>query len=331
MVWNSSSPLQQAHNPVAKLLNSGNFVIRNGNEANPQAYLWQSFDNPTDTWLPGMKLGWDLRSGLNRRLSAWKSPDDPSPGDFSLGIVLYSYPDLYVMRGLEKFYRSGPWNGLRFSGTIRLKPNPIYNFKYVSNKDEIYYAWTPKDASAIARMVINQTSSSSELYVWLETVQTWRFYSAKPEDYCDSYGRCGAYGSCIFTESPACQCLKGFRPKIPHQWNKLDRSHGCVRNKPLNCNEKGSDDGFVKLVGLKLPDTIHTWVDETMNLQKCREKCLSNCSCLAYTNSDISGPGHGCVMWFNDLTDIRQYPDGGQDLYLCVAASELGWRFILPI
>ncbi|KAK7310148.1 hypothetical protein RJT34_07461 [Clitoria ternatea] len=30
-----------------------------------------------------MKFGWDLRRGLNRYLTAWKSPDDPSPSDFT--------------------------------------------------------------------------------------------------------------------------------------------------------------------------------------------------------------------------------------------------------
>ncbi|KAK7317512.1 hypothetical protein RJT34_01814 [Clitoria ternatea] len=30
-----------------------------------------------------MKFGWDLRRGLNRYLTAWKSPGDPSPSDFT--------------------------------------------------------------------------------------------------------------------------------------------------------------------------------------------------------------------------------------------------------
>uniref|UniRef100_A0A2N9IHR5 non-specific serine/threonine protein kinase n=1 Tax=Fagus sylvatica TaxID=28930 RepID=A0A2N9IHR5_FAGSY len=51
-------------------------------------------------------------------------------------------------------------------------------------------------------------------------------------------------------------------------------------------------------------------------------KCLSNCSCTAYTNSDIK-EGIGCAIWFGDLLDIKQFPDGGQDLYIRMHPSEL--------
>lgn len=53
---------------VAELLPNGNFVLRDKN--NPDTVLWQSFDHPTDTLLPEMKLGWDKRSGLDRILTS---------------------------------------------------------------------------------------------------------------------------------------------------------------------------------------------------------------------------------------------------------------------
>ncbi|XP_070664604.1 G-type lectin S-receptor-like serine/threonine-protein kinase At4g11900 [Malus domestica] len=65
---------------------------------NSGTYLWQSFDYPSDTWLPGMKLGWDLRTGLKQLLSSWKDSEDPSPGDFTYGIEtkLQAYPEAYI-------------------------------------------------------------------------------------------------------------------------------------------------------------------------------------------------------------------------------------------
>nr|POE76832.1 s-locus-specific glycoprotein s13 [Quercus suber] len=88
VVWSANST-KEARNPIVQLLDLGNLVLREENEENPEKYLWQSFDYPSDTWLPGMKVGWDLRTGLERRLTAWKSPDDPSPGKLSWGIELH--------------------------------------------------------------------------------------------------------------------------------------------------------------------------------------------------------------------------------------------------
>jgi len=45
---------------------------------------------------------------------------------------------------------------------------------------------------------------------------------------------------------------------------------------------------------------------------------------MAYANSDIRGAGSGCVLWFEDLIDLKQIQTGGQDLYIRMSASELG-------
>ncbi|KAI9079160.1 hypothetical protein K1719_038886 [Acacia pycnantha] len=322
VVWYASLTAQ-AQNPVAELLDSGNFVVRDVNEANPEVYLWQSFDFPSDTLLPGMKLGWDLKTRLNRKITAWNSPDDPTPSGFSWELLLHNYPEFFLMKGSKKFMRIGPWNGLYFSGMPDLKPNPIYDFNFISTSDEVYFTFSLNNTSVISILAVNQTTSKANRYVWVEADQNWLIYQSLPKDYCDNYNLCGPNGNCIISDSPVCQCLKGFKPKIPHAWNTMDWSGGCVRNEALNCNN-GSKDGFIGLTGLKVPETEHTWIDQSMSLERCRDKCLSNCSCMAYTSSNIAGAGSGCVMWFGDLIDIRQFPYDGQELYIRMAASELG-------
>ncbi|KAL2327863.1 hypothetical protein Fmac_021290 [Flemingia macrophylla] len=322
VVWYTTSG-KQAQNPVAQLLDSGNLVVREERETNSESYLWQSFDYPSDTILPGMKLGWNLRTGREWRMTSWKSPSDPSPGDFYWGMLLYNYPEFYLMKGTEKFVRVGPWNGLHFSGIPDQMPNPIYTYNYISSKDEIYYTYSLKNDTVITRMVMNQTSSTYNRYVWVEDQQFWKVYKTGPKDNCDTYGICGPYGTCKITGSQLCECLEKFSPKSSQAWNSADWNQGCVRNKPLNCTDKLKDK-FMKVEGVKVPDTTHTWVDETLGLEECRIKCLNNCSCMAYTNSDIRGAGSGCVMWFGDLIDIRTFDGIGQDLYVRMDASELG-------
>uniref|UniRef100_A0A6N2MF89 Receptor-like serine/threonine-protein kinase n=1 Tax=Salix viminalis TaxID=40686 RepID=A0A6N2MF89_SALVM len=317
VVW-SSNLTKAAQSGIGELLDSGNLVLRDEKDADSGTYLWQSFDYPSDTLLPGMKLGWDLRTGLDRRLSAWKSPDDPSPGDFIWGTQLQSNPELVMWKGSKKYYRSGPWNGIRFSGAPELRANPAFNFDFVEDVEEVYFTYDLKDKAVFTRIVMNQTTYSRQRYTWNEMNQIWVLYANVPKDYCDTYNLCGAHGNCISTQSPVCQCLEKFTPKSPESWNSMNWSQGCVRNKPLDC-KKG--DGFVKYVGLKLPDATNSWVSKTMNHKECRSECLQNCSCMAYTAANIK-EGSGCAIWFGDLIDIRQFPVAGQEIYIRMNASE---------
>ncbi|GMN67211.1 hypothetical protein TIFTF001_036266 [Ficus carica] len=339
VVWLMSSS-KQAKKPIVQLLDSGNLVLRDEEDGNSETnYLWQSFDDPSDTLLPNMKLGWDFRTGLNRRLSAWKNWEDPCPGDFTCGFEfdpqLHTYPDMHMVKGTTSFTRAGPWNGLYLSGFPAIEPNPVYSNDFVYTEDEVYYTYNLKNNSVISIMVMNQTTSSHQRLTWIDAEETWRTYASLPSDECDKYDVCGANANCMIYESPMCQCLKGFKPKSQEKWNSMDWSEGCVRSSPLNCLEKDKD-GFIKFSGLKVPDTKRSWVNKSMNLKECRAKCLSDCSCMAYTNSDIRGQGSGCVIWFGDLIDIRQFSDAGQVLFIRMSRSELGKtnnkiRAVIPV
>ncbi|KAJ0075925.1 hypothetical protein Patl1_34168 [Pistacia atlantica] len=46
--------------------------------------MWQSFDYPSDTLLPGMKLGINLQTGHKWFLQSWISDKSPAQGSFSL-------------------------------------------------------------------------------------------------------------------------------------------------------------------------------------------------------------------------------------------------------
>ncbi|XP_028807631.1 G-type lectin S-receptor-like serine/threonine-protein kinase At4g27290 isoform X2 [Neltuma alba] len=320
VVWSANSTTK-AWSPILQLLGSGNLVLRDGKDQKPQTYLWQSFDYPSDTILPGMKFGWDLRTGLNRRFTAWKNWDDPSFGDFTAELVLHNYPDLVNRQGPTEYMRSGPWNGVRFSGISYATSNPLYEATFVWNKDEVYSMHTLKNKSLITRFVYNQTLYSLLDVIWSEDDQRWITFSFAPIDNCDRYNRCGPNGNCVLGETPICQCLTGFLPKSPKNWNAMDWSQGCIRNESWSCKEKNRD-YFVKFSGLKFPDTTYSWVNASMTLEECKAKCWENCSCNAYANLDIRGGGSGCAMWFGDLIDIRQIPFDDQNLYIRLASPE---------
>ncbi|KAK9092222.1 hypothetical protein Syun_027133 [Stephania yunnanensis] len=108
-----------------KLLNSGNLVLCDGE--NGADFLWRSFDYPTDTYLPGMKVGFSLKSGLIWTLTSWKSPDDPSTGDFTFSMSRAGMPEVVIKNGSQKIWRSGPWTGDGWNGVPGMKPGPVVN------------------------------------------------------------------------------------------------------------------------------------------------------------------------------------------------------------
>ncbi|XP_015576636.2 G-type lectin S-receptor-like serine/threonine-protein kinase At4g27290 isoform X1 [Ricinus communis] len=317
IIWFSNST-RSARNPVAQLLDSGNFVVRNEEDDNPDHYLWQSFDYPSDTMLPEMKFGWDKVTGLDRYITSWKTPDDPSQGNFTYGFVPTGYPEKIMREGLVTRFRSGPWNGRWFCGVPQLKPNVIYSYNFTSTEKEIYYMYHLLNSSRYSRVIIDQYGIVRR-FVWTDAKQGWVLYLTAQTDNCDTYALCGAYGSCNINSSPVCSCLKGFAPKSKREWDMLDWSNGCVRETLLNC----SGDGFQKYSELKLPETKNSWFNKSMNLEDCKIKCLKNCSCIAYANLDIREGGSGCLHWFDELIDMRKLDEYGQDIYIRMAASEL--------
>ncbi|KAF3451608.1 hypothetical protein FNV43_RR07703 [Rhamnella rubrinervis] len=318
--WSSNQT--QAVNPVVQLLDSGNLVLKEANENNAGKFLWQSFDYPTDTLLPGMKLGWDLNRGLNRYITAWKSSDDPSSGDFSFKLNYHGFPEIFLLNKQIIKYRSGPWNGQRFSGVPEMSPRSDLEFSFVMNRDEVYYSFDIHNDSIISRLVVNPIGTLQR-WTWIESSRAWNPFWYAPKDQCDNYRECGPYGICdsnAVPPSPVCQCMKGFEPNNSYNWNVLrDGSGGCVRKTHLEC----SKDKFLMLKNMKLPESTTAFVDRIMNLEECRKMCLKNCSCTAYSNANISDGGTGCSMWTGDLMDMRDYAEGGQAFYVRLAASEL--------
>ncbi|KAK1390415.1 Receptor-like serine/threonine-protein kinase [Heracleum sosnowskyi] len=319
-IW-SSNVSKSMKNPVAQLLDSGNLVVREAEheENNEKDFIWQSFDYPGDTLIAGMKAGIDLVTGLDRYYTSWKSADDPSTGSFTVRIDPDGFPQFFQFKGSSRWTRTGPWNGRQFSGSPKLNPN-VYTQKFIFNEKEIYYMFDPvKNTSANVRITITPNGDMKHL-IWNYQKQIWTVYFTEMVSDCDIYGLCGANDICNINSTPRCECLRGFVPKDPEKWRAVDWSSGCVRETELDCR---TEVGFLKYSGLKLPDTRHSKYDMKISLEECGRVCLKNCNCTAYANADIRSGGSGCILWFNDLIDIKGYTADGQDIYVRMPASEL--------
>ncbi|GLT83438.1 hypothetical protein SLE2022_017280 [Rubroshorea leprosula] len=284
VIW-SSNTSRSAETPVARLLESGNLVVQEEKIYNEEDYLWQSFDYPSDTLLPGMKVGKNLKTGFDWFLSSWRSTDDPAPGMYSVRIDTRGVPQVVMENGPKIQYRAGPWNGIGFAGRPA-KPNSIISSQYVLNDVEVYYTYELAASSAETRTVLN-SSGVVELFVWRNGNHDSELRMPVALDICDKYAYCGKFAKCNITNSPVCSCLEGYSPQSPIDWNSGNWSRGCVRDTPWDCEK----DVFLK----------HT----------------------AYTDADVRDGGTGCLLWFGDLIDIRDLTPGGQDLYIRLAPSDM--------
>ncbi|XP_027908942.1 G-type lectin S-receptor-like serine/threonine-protein kinase At4g27290 isoform X1 [Vigna unguiculata] len=321
IVWSSSNISSKAgNNPIAQLLDSGNFVVKKGQETNEDGVLWQSFDHPCDTFMPGMKIGWNLETGLEKFLSSWKSFDDPAVGEYAVKLNLSGYPQMMKFKGPDKVFRGGSWNGL----SLVANPGPTYGTspRFVLNEKEVYYEYGIEESSGFIIYTLTP-SGTGEILFWTTQSRTQQVLSSGEQDQCENYAFCGANSICNYDGNhPSCECLRGYVPKSPEQLNISTWLRGCVPRNKSNCTNSHTD-RFWKYTNMKLPDTSSSRFYETISLDECQQSCIMNCSCTGYASLNVLDGGSGCLLWFDDLVDMRNFSNWGQDFYIRVPASEL--------
>ncbi|XP_074565539.1 G-type lectin S-receptor-like serine/threonine-protein kinase At2g19130 [Curcuma longa] len=325
IIWSTNVTAISSPNStvVAVILDDGNLQLRDG--SNSSLIFWQSFDHPTDTWLPGAKLGFNKITKSSQRLTSWKNKVDPSPGIFTYGMDPTGRLQYLFLWNLSRIYwASGMWNGHEFSSVTESPSNYRDNMQVVNHTDEIYLTYTGDANRPTVRLVLDYDSGQVQALAWTEISKSWMLFWTRPRSKCTVYGVCGPFGSCSDFTSPFCNCVKGFRIKSQTDWDLGDRSQGCERKTALQCsglNNNSADsekDGFFEMTNVRLPDIPDT-LATAGSREGCELACSSNCSCNAYSYNDS-----GCFVWHGGLLNLQeQYnqSDAGT-LYLRLAASE---------
>ncbi|CAN1313377.1 G-type lectin S-receptor-like serine/threonine-protein kinase CES101 [Linum perenne] len=254
---NSSS----SSNLTAVLQDSGNFALLSASQTQ-----WQSFDFPTDSWLPGMKLGLDRRTGRNRILTSWVSDSNPAPGAFTLEWDPVKEELVMKRRGVS-FWTSGR----------QLKPDEFqnlnigmyslrYNISRVSNPDEDYLIF-----------------SASDTYPGRPDFTVWRL--TYDGDVLDLNTR--IY---VVNVNPRC--------------DGDTTEGGCQRWPGPDCRIRDGGDMFVQRRGGFIGGEATTDGNATLGIGDCKNLCWTNCQCAG--TSSLSNNGTGCVFWsgnFNPQPD----------------------------
>ncbi|XP_020526420.1 G-type lectin S-receptor-like serine/threonine-protein kinase LECRK4 [Amborella trichopoda] len=267
----------------ASMLDTGNFVL-----VDPLSrILWQSFDYPTDTLLPGQTLGQEKPLYSNRL------ERDYSTGRFMLVLQYDGNLVLYprIRRGIfpNPAYFASQTNG-------EMPPvNLVFDrtrFLYLQNfSNKIVYSVSSNVINPIQeyyqRAMIDSDGFFRRYSLWknAKNGEAWSIVSHTPSNRnsCGVPGICGLNGYCILDQGGRAQCL------CPDKFSFVDTNYtfgGCKRDFVISCeNYKASNYLLIELENVNWPygnyELLHLDEDE------CKEACLSDCFCDAaiYTNN----------------------------------------------
>ncbi|CAL5406396.1 unnamed protein product [Camellia sinensis] len=247
---------------TVKLLDSGNLVLSDDLLGK---VLWQSFDHPTDTFLPSMMINDNLK------LTSWKRVNDPAKGNFTFEKYQSTETNYILWKRSEMYWRSGP--GIFDSSDQKLLHKIDSLLSNSSNGKNITYygknfTISPVLIDNITRLVM---SFSRELQLFNWDNGQWSLIWSEPRDKCSVYNACGDFGSCNSENSGLkyCKCLPGFVPNSPNEWNSGEFSSGCTRKTTMCLTNKKYTFLKLKIMTVEDPGSL----PEAISEKDCENEC----------------------------------------------------------
>ncbi|XP_047956617.1 G-type lectin S-receptor-like serine/threonine-protein kinase LECRK3 [Salvia hispanica] len=257
---------------AASMLDNGNFVLFDSNSR----IIWQSFDHPTNTLLPGQRI----RPVTELFSSA--SETDYGRGIFRLkmqqdgNLVQYpintpdTRPNAYFATDTDRVGSNVSLN-LDSDGRLYLLNGslPLRNISTGGLPTEGYINFMRLDVGGIFRIY------SLSLGDHLTLARSW----SSTTDECEPKGFCGVNAYCtIMGSAPTCQCLPGF---VSVQSG--NNTAPCYRNFTVEgCPQ---NDGRLKseMLRVDITEWDDTWYGSTVmsGEEECSKACLDDCNCEA--------------------------------------------------
>ncbi|PRQ38142.1 putative protein kinase RLK-Pelle-DLSV family [Rosa chinensis] len=249
-------------NFVATLLDSGNFILQEvSSDGSTKQLLWQSFDYPGDTLLPGMKLGVKHTTGHIWSLSSWLTENSAERGAFTLDWDPEGH-ELKIKRRGVVYWSSGVFRNKRFQfilphGSKHLK----YNFSFVSNENEDYFTYT---------RILDDDDQSDEVSEWVLT-SLGRLLDMTSKVDIARADNCYGYN----TPDDGCQTWR--QPSCRHLDNTFEEGNGYFDTTTISNATTTSD-----------PNT-------SLSTNDCKAACWENCDCVGF--NFLFDNQTGCKFW----------------------------------
>ncbi|WVZ17184.1 hypothetical protein V8G54_010166 [Vigna mungo] len=308
-LWTAASAATA--NLTLKLLDSGNLVLLTSDGV----VSWQSFDSPSDTWLPGMNL-----TRFNS-LTSWRTETDPSPGLYTLRLKPSFYGEFeLVFNETVSYWSTGNWSNGTFLNIPEMTIPYLYAFHFAA-------PFSPAAAFGFSERAIETSSRPPTMfrlepfgqvkqYSWNSQSGSWQMFWFKPESVCQVRGICGGFGVCTGDTSKFCECVSGFEPLDGHGWGSGDYSQGCHR---VDAGCDGGD-GFEDLGAVRFGFGNVSLV-KGKSRSFCERECLRDCGCVGLSFEKQSGL---CKKFYGSLSDFQNLTADGESEVLHVRVPSGG-------
>ena len=310
-VWDTSSrksywymvtdTFYSSTNRTVNLMDSGNLVLHD-NYWNSN--VWESFQHPTDTFLPGMSMDATIN------LTSWRDRDDPGSGNFTFMLDPIGNENTLVI------YEGGriSWKIVK-GGQFCISNDLYFQFLGSSSSSSSCFKRNEFDRACDGNGRLLMHFSGKIEYWEQRKNETWSLEKAEPSNNCSVYNFCGKFGSCNPNNKFACKCLPGFMPNFPQKWHSGDFTNGCTENnKP--CGDRNTFLSLKKMVICGSPERKPAVKKEIY----CREECLRDCDCKSYLYDDEES---SCSIWTQDLVNLQEEYLDGYNLSVRVATSDI--------
>lgn len=257
VVWSSSTFDRSVQSAI--LRDDGNLVLLNENKD----LVWQSFDNPSDTLLPGQNLSahQTLRAASRSSVSSYYTL---FMSDFGQLQLKWETSVIYWRNGSpSKGKLKASLNSNGFFQLLNERSNPVWSAIGEDHNDNVRFRLLRLDVDGNLRM-----------YSWDEVSKSWISVWQAVENQCDVFATCGNHGICTFANSShaVCKCPFGSR---------TSSSSKCLAPYENGCDAKVSMVTYqhTSLYGIYPPNDSVT----ITSLDQCRSLCLKDPLCTAVT------------------------------------------------
>nr|ABG29323.1 Receptor protein kinase, putative [Solanum bulbocastanum] len=242
-VVNITPPLL-TRSSIARLQGSGNLVLQDETQ---NRTLWQSFDHPTNTLFPGMKLGYNLTTKQNWTLTSWLSSYIPASGAFTLSLEsIQDAFQLVIRRRGEVYWISGAWRNQSFPLLTALHDSSNryqYNLNLVSEKDGVFFQFDAPDGSFPSL----ELNFNGAIVGGGEDSRVYALYN----EFCYGYE---SQDGCVSNQLPECR----------KDGDKFEQKSGDFIDRSKNSN---------------------SYDNASTSLGDCMKRCWEHCSCVGFTTT----------------------------------------------